>query len=502
MSGIFVYTGVIGFLIGVAVRSVFPVPMIVTVLIGCVGIITGVMHMARRQKTHTFFAALSISLIFFCLGTIRANYAFTHEGNFLDGELGKTKIEGVVIDEPSFTEKSQKITLAVQKQKEKARVSIIAPPFPRFMYGDVLSVSGNLKKPESFVTDNGSEFNYPEYLAKDGIFQQMLYPNITLLSHDGGDMLHRVLFSIRRRFITAIETNLPEPNASLVNGIAIGAKDGMDTETEDMFRRVGLVHIVVLSGYNITVVSDTIMRLLAFLPRTLMLTGGGIVVLLFTIMTGATATAVRAASMALLALAARMFGRRYDIIRALFLVAFTMVVWNPRVLVFDPSFQLSFLATFGLITLSPIIERKLKRIPNVLSLRETISATLATQLFVVPFLIHMNGQVSIISLIANILVLPVVPLSMFFTYLLGGIGPFSNVLATILSFPTFFISEYILKASEFFSRIPFAAIQIYPPPWWVFVGIYIGLLLFLRLNLTNSKRFNLEAPNVSGGAGF
>ncbi|MCR4274715.1 MAG: ComEC family competence protein [Candidatus Campbellbacteria bacterium] len=467
MPSIFVYAGVIGFLVGVAVRSVFEVPMIFEVCVGIVGVCVCVAGAARRGSTRAVLSC-GICFVLFSAGLIRADVSFANDGNFLDAQLGQTIIEGIVVGEPSFTEKSQNVTLKVLHEKETARVSIITSPFPPFVYGDVLRVSGNLKKPESFVTDNGSTFNYPAYLAKDGIFQQMLFPIIDIISRGKGNFLYRALFSVRRRFVDTVATHLPEPNASLLSGISIGAKDGMDDATDEMFRRVGLIHIVVLSGYNITVVSDTVMRLLSFLPRAFMLGGGGVVVLLFTIMTGATATAVRAASMAVLALLARIVEAKYDIVRALFLVAFVMVLHNPRVLLFDPSFQLSFLATFGLITLSPIIEKKLARVTNTFSLRQTLSATLATQVFVVPLLVHMNGQVSFISLVANVVVLPVIPLSMFFTYLLGGIGPFVAPVATLLSFPTFVVSEYILEVSDFFSRVPFASVD---------VGLHPAILL-------------------------
>lgn len=475
MSGFFVYAGIIGFLVGVAVRSVLDAPVVFAVLVGCVGVMIGVVQGMRRQRVGVA-GAVSVFFIFVCIGVIRANSSFSHTENFLDGQLGHAVLEGMVVTEPIFTEKSQKIVLKVSHEEEMARVSVIAPPFPEFSYGDTVRATGNLKKPESFETDSGAVFNYPEFLAKDGIFHQMVYPKTELLSSGGGQWLYRGLFFLRKRFIETVETHLPEPNAGLLAGIAIGAQDGMDSETEEMFRRVGLIHIVVLSGYNITVVSDTVMRLFAFLPRTVMLTSGGIIVALFVLMTGATATAVRAGSMAILALAARFLGARYDIARALFVVAFVMVLLNPHVLVFDPSFQLSFLATFGLITLSLIIEKKSARIPNTFSLRQTISATLATQVFVLPLLVHMSGEVSLVSLLANVVVLPIIPFSMFFTYLLGIFGSFVSPLAIALSFPTFFISEYILRVSDWFASLPFAVIETHPPSWWVLAGIY-GVLV-------------------------
>jgi competence protein ComEC len=304
------------------------------------------------------------------------------------------------------------------------------------------------------------------------------------------------LYAARRAFVRAIGSHLPQRDAALLSGIAIGAKDGMDDATQDMFRRVGLTHIVVLSGYNITVVSDVVVRIGALvLPRVLSLPLGALTVVLFTVATGASATAVRAASMALLALSARLFNRRYDIIRALFLVAGGMVAWNPRVLVFDPSFQLSFLATFGLVTLSPLLEKKLHRIPNLFSLRQTVAATLATQAFVVPLLIRLNGQLSFISLLANVIVLPVVPLSMFLSYVLGVGGALFPALSLPLSFPAFFVSHGMLLLTEFFSALPFAARTVGVPPPALLVAIYAVLLTCVLRSLPEYVQKPRPAPS-------
>ncbi|MEK7147475.1 MAG: ComEC/Rec2 family competence protein, partial [Patescibacteria group bacterium] len=102
----------------------------------------------------------------------------------------------------------------------------------------------------------------------------------------------------------------------------------------EKFRTVGVIHIVVLSGYNITIVAEFIMRLLAFLPRAARLAGGALAIILFAVMTGGSATIVRASLMAILVVVARATGRIYGITRALLLAGFLMVLHNPKILVF------------------------------------------------------------------------------------------------------------------------------------------------------------------------
>ena len=131
-------------------------------------------------------------------------------------------------------------------------------------------------------------------------------------------------------------------------------KRALGKDLEEVFRTVGIIHIVVLSGYNIMIVADAIMRVLAlfFFPRTRLIIGVGTIAL-FAILVGLSATVVRASMMAALVLIARGTGRQYAVLRALAFAGTVMLLINPYLLVYDPVFQLSFLATLGLILLSP-----------------------------------------------------------------------------------------------------------------------------------------------------
>ena len=131
-----------------------------------------------------------------------------------------------------------------------------------------------------------------------------------------------------------------------------------------LFRIVGLIHIVVLSGYNMTVVADGVARLFRFLSLRSRTVVGTVLIILFSLMVGGGATVIRAAIMTILALIARTLGRVADAGRLLFIAGIIMLLENPRILLGDPSFQLSFLATLGLIYLSPLVEKRLMWIPS------------------------------------------------------------------------------------------------------------------------------------------
>jgi len=253
---------------------------------------------------------------------------------------------------------------------------------------------------------------------------------------------------------------IPEPAASLLGGLVVGAKRSLGADWLEKFRTVGVIHIVVLSGYNITIVAEFIMRLLAFLPRQIGFGAGALAIMFFAVMTGGSATVVRASLMAVLVIIARATGRIYGITRALLLAGFLMVLHNPKILVFDTSFQLSFLATLGLIYLSPAIERRLGFIPEKLQLRQIAAATIATQVFVLPLLLFQMGTLSLIAVPANLLILPTIPWTMLFGFLAGAIGFVSQIFALPFAFLAYVLLAFQLKIVALFAALPFATISI------------------------------------------
>jgi competence protein ComEC len=246
----------------------------------------------------------------------------------------------------------------------------------------------------------------------------------------------------------------------LLGGILLGAKEDMGKKLLDDFRKTGVIHIVVLSGYNLTLVAEFFIKIFAFLGIGLSAIFGAASIIFFTIMTGASSTIIRASIMALLILFARSTGRESETVRALFFAGFIMLIFNPMLLVFDPSFQLSFLATLGLLILSPKIEEKLKFIPKkFFDFRGILAATLSTQIFVFPLLLYMMGEISIISPLVNVLILVTIPFAM----LLGLIAVlFSYVnfsFGLIISYVVYLILAYDLFLVNFFANFSFAVFE-------------------------------------------
>lgn len=413
------------------------------------------------------------------------------------------KGQGSIVEEPSFTETGQ--VLVVDADEWSAGTSICPSDvmirmktklYPRFKYGDTIAFSGKLSTPFNFSGDTGRSFDYIGYLAKDDIFYEIKSAVASESDEKGIDANQRmprmmripeaissVLFSLKRRFVENLNRVLGEPHAALAAGLVVGEKSALGKDLLNDFRTVGLIHIVVLSGFNITIVADAIRRMLSFLPRVWGIILGAFGIALFGILVGGGATVVRSCFMAGIALFGDLIRRDYNVVRALGFAALVMLIQNPMILLHDPSFQLSFLATLGLILLASPIEKRLTLIPETLGLRGIIASTFATQIFVSPYILYMMGQISVIGAVVNILVLPFIPATMLAVFLTGAAGFISGVASQWIGYAAHLLLAYELFMVGHFARMPFAAFTV--PAfsiWWVivFYAVFSGGFLFSR----------------------
>jgi len=163
-------------------------------------------------------------------------------------------------------------------------------------------------------------------------------------------------------------------------------------------------------------------------------------------------------------------------------------------LVFDPSFQLSFLATLGLITISPAISKYFKFAPSRFQIRETIIATLATQALVTPLLIHMSGQFSIVSLPANLLVLPFIPFTMLLGFVTGILGFVSGVLSIPFAYASYALLHYELSVAEFLGNLPWASLSVPSFSGLVMTITYVAVFI-LWVSWRKRQIFSQPPPN-------
>ena len=422
-------------------------------------------------------------LFFTVFGIIRFSLADVSPPEIFQKSLGeKISLEGEIIDEPSVAENNQKITAEAEYSGEKTKILIAADKNQILSYGDRIKFEGKLEMPENFETDQGKDFDYINYLRKDGIYFIMKYPKIEIVSSGNGNFLKNPLFYIKDKFLEKINLAIREPESLLMGGLILGEKSSFDESLRQSFVNTGTIHIVALSGYNVTIVAEWVMKIFSGLPRNFGLLSGVATILLFVLMTGGSSTAVRAGIMATLALLARLTGRNYDIGRALILALVFMVFFNPFILAFDVSFELSFIATVAVVFFTPRIEKYFLFIPERFGLRETVSVTGAAYIFVLPFILYKMGNLSLVALPANILILPFIPTTMMFGFWTGLAGMFSYFLSVPIGFVSYLFLHYELSVIAFFSNLPFASLSIpdFPLVFTLLVYAYFTYFLFGR----------------------
>lgn len=406
----------------------------------------------------------------------------------LSSRIGEEVVlEGVVVADPDVREVSVRLVVRVQEEGEAARVLVVAPLYPVVRYGEQVRVVGTLHAPASFDTDHGRTFRYDQFLAKDGIFVLMHNVSLEVVGPRSG-ILHSVrgFFSdLKQHGTDALSQALPEPHASLASGLILGGKQGLGDELLQNFIVTGLVHIVVLSGYNVMVVAEAVYRVLAVFAQRFAAPAAGAVILAFVLVAGAGAASVRAGIMAGIAFFGRATGRTYDAFRALLVAAVLMLVWNPLLLIYDPGFQLSFVATLGLIFGAPLIERRLTRVrPEFL--RGIMASTIAAQIAVLPLLLYQNGLLSLVALPANVLVLPLVPFAMGLTAFAGLVGFIAPVLAPVAGFPAYVLLSLIVWLTQVLAQLPLASVSVPQFPFVCVVGAYM-LLTWVVLKKASSS---------------
>jgi competence protein ComEC len=366
----------------------------------------------------------------------------------------------VVVREPDVREQSQHLYLRLAD--EPRLLLVMTDRYQDVQYGDALEVTGTLSQPEAFTTDLGRTFDYPGFLQARGVSYLVRYPEeLAVVAGGQGSPIIAGLLSFKERFQSALRSVVPSPSVQLAEGILLGEKQGLGDEWEELFRRTGVIHIVVLSGFNVMLVVSFMLFTLSYVTGVRGKVVGGLIgITAFVLLVGLSPSVTRAGIMAGLVLLALLLGRSYAIVRALLLAGAVMVLVNPYVLVYDPGFQLSFMATLGLIVVAPYFEERLTLAPQTLSIRSYIVATIATQIAVLPLLLYHIGEISLVAVLANVLVLPAVATAMALAFATGLIAMVSTSGALPQAWLTDLVLQYMLAVVAWLGSWPLAAVPV------------------------------------------
>jgi len=331
-----------------------------------------------------------------------------------------------VYEEPNYGLESQEVNINLQSPY-KGEVKVYSSIYPQFHYGDLLELKGTVKK---------SSF---------GDFNISSLPKIELIKENQSNDFKANLFKIKNILISNLQEVLPVQKSALASGLLFGEQSEFSKEFKEAMKNSGTTHLVALSGYNIAIIGLAVSAALSYIiNREKAFYASVLVIIAFVLMTGAEESVVRAAIMGIIALIAERSSRLYSLRNAITLTAFLMVVLNPKVLVFNVGFQLSFAALLGLIYLQPIFEKlfKVSDNPGIFGWRKNFTQTLSAQIAAFPVIITTFGYFSPFSLLANVLILEFIPLTMFLSFITAIVGLLSYELSLLMGWIAGFLLGY------------------------------------------------------------
>lgn len=416
--------------------------------------------------------AMFCFLVFLAFGGLRFVFFDAQADKTISALNGKgiVQVQGFIDDYPDirvdkilYKIELEEFLLGEKKIKSRSKILITSPKYPMFEYGDRLRINMKPQEPKNF-----EDFDYKNYLAKENIYSVAYYPQIEFIDSEGGSRFKKILFGVRENFKEAMEKNLGEPQSSLLAGLLLGEKKGFSDEFKNSLSLTGTSHIVSLSGYNISILALALIGFFNFLSlnRKWGFWLAVFCIVVFVAMTGAASSVVRAGIMGILVLIARQIGRPYGIKSALVFACAAMVWFNPKILVFDLGFQLSFLATLGLIYISPIFENWTRkylgkpRNKTVKELEQIFCATIGAQIAVLPLILSSFGRFSLIAPLANLAVLFFIPATMFWGFAAGAAGIFWAGAGKIVSWIAWLFLSGEIKLIEIFAAFPLAGFDL------------------------------------------
>ena len=467
-----------GFILGVLLRSFIYVNLYVILFVSFLALIIFLFFTVISR--YNWGIVFSIFIFAITLGMWRFHGSDVPAPKVFEDKVGQEFTwKGILINEPDSREENQKLNIKIEHEDEEVEVFVTTSLGTEFIYGDELEIVGELKKPENFETDTGKTFDYINYLRKDDIYYVMSYPKVEVLSHGYGNFVQAILFKVKNAFLGGINGVVAPPESTLMGGLILGERSSLESELRQKFIDTGTIHIVALSGYNVTIVAEWFMKLFSFFPVNIGIYGGIVAIILFVIMSGGGSTALRAGAMAVLALIARATGRNYDVGRALLLTAVVMILFNPFTLAYDVSFELSFIATMAVIFLTPRLEKHFTWVTKRFGLRDIASVTFSAYIFVLPFILYKMGNLSAVALPANMLILPFLPLTMLLGFFTGLFGIVSYALSVPFGIFSTLLLKYELWVVDFFAGFSFSSFVIPNFPLMATILIYIYFIYYL-----------------------
>lgn len=372
-------------------------------------------------------------------------------------------MHGEVVARPRITSSgNQAVVVRPDGFTQNLRVSLFHHAYVHT--GDRIWLRGQIKQPENF-----NQFDYVNYLKQQHVYAELSKARLVVITA-AQPSISTYLNQLRQHFINRAEFIFTEPTAAIILGMLIGEQEQLPNNIQQAFQKAGLVHILVVSGFNLTIIAMGI-GILAHVfgrrPADLLSLG---IIWLFVILVGGSAAVTRAGVMASLLILARLWGRLALSQVSLLLAVVVMTVLNPWRLFYDIGFQLSIAATFG------VLEANRLRLSFEQDswLAELSWASCGAIIMTAPLVAYYFGTFSVIAPLANLLILPTVPYLM----LVGALALLPYLQTIFLPLTETMINLEI-NLITWLANLPFSQIEI-KPDFVIIVSYYLMVIVSLH----------------------
>ena len=398
------------------------------------------------KKTLLIISFLLIALLVFRFYQFYHSHPSYHDGQHVS-------LTTTLQAEPTMGSGGQKFTIRTLTNQ---LISVTADATPSYHYGQVLTMDGELQS----------------YTFPDGTTILRLYHPKIVLEKQSDNVVSAWANTIRVHTETLYNNALPEISANLLMGIVFGAKEQFPSNFWNDLQSVGVLHVIAASGMNVTFVSAALLYTLGlFFRRQTALIIGSFGIIFYVFLVGFQASILRASIMGLLAFGGSLLGRQNIAAFAVFVSGYLLLLYQPSFL-FDVGFQLSFMATLGIMFLKPLLDKPLERLGKVGELGgETITTTLAAQLGTLPILLGVFGQIGLLSVLVNALVLWTIPILMIFGSLAAIIGLVFPFIGELLLYPILPFLVYFQSVVSYFGQSDWV-LQVNNVPHEMWIGYY------------------------------
>ncbi len=422
------------------------------------------------------------------------------------------EIKGMVNADPEVGDKTNYLQLSATEIKleqawhEVSGTALLSVPrYPAYKYGDVLLVTGRLETPTQL-----NDFDYKGYLAQQGIYSTMPYPKIEILERGKGFKPLAWVYSARDHLSQSLAKVLPEPQASLAQGIVLGIRGNIPSSVRDDFTRTGTAHILAISGLNLSILAGILISAGIWLfgrRRYLYIWLALGTIWLYAVITGMHPPVVRAAIMASLFLTAELLGRQRSAITSLAFAAAIMVGISPQVL-WSASFQMSFMAMVGLILVAPLFQTLGRKavnatlgdrpgVPIANTITDSLGVSLGAVIGVWPLVTYYFGIIPFVSPPATFLALPALPWIIITGVLAGSLGLIAPPAAQVIGWLAWFFLYYLLLVVKAFAAIPLSFLQVSLHNTNILWAYYLTLGIALWLNSHHQQASTLTNKGIA-----